>query len=90
LKAALAEGLPVVIGVLIYESFESPEVARTGKVPYPKKSQERVLGGHALLAVGYTDKGTSGSVMCGIVGEPTGETKATVICPIKCLKIPIA
>jgi C1A family cysteine protease len=55
LKAALAEGLPVVIGVLIYESFESPEVARTGQVPYPKKSIERVLGGHALLAVGYED-----------------------------------
>jgi C1A family cysteine protease len=63
LKAALAEGLPVVIGVLIYESFESPEVARTGKVPYPKKSKERVLGGHALLAVGYTDKGSSGTVI---------------------------
>jgi C1A family cysteine protease len=55
LKAALAEGLPVVIGMTIYESFESEEVARTGKVPVPRKSQEQVLGGHAMLAVGYKD-----------------------------------
>jgi C1A family cysteine protease len=59
LKAALAEGLPVVIGMTVYESFESPEVAQTGKVPVPKKTRERILGGHALLAVGYQDRGIS-------------------------------
>jgi C1A family cysteine protease len=63
LKASLAEGLPVVIGVLIYESFHSPEVAQTGKVHYPDKFKERILGGHAMLAVGYTDEGSSGSVI---------------------------
>jgi C1A family cysteine protease len=63
-KAALAEGLPVVIGIAVYESFESPEVAQTGKVPVPKKTRERILGGHALLAVGYQDRGiTSGTVI---------------------------
>lgn len=55
MKAALAEAMPVVIGLLLYESFESEEVARTGKVPYPRKSKENVLGGHAMLAVGYKD-----------------------------------
>jgi C1A family cysteine protease len=63
LKAALAEGLPVVIGMKVYESFESEEVARTGKVPVPKKSTERVLGGHAMLAVGYKDRGNAGYVI---------------------------
>lgn len=63
LKAALAEGLPVVIGIIVYESFESQEVAATGKVPFPKKTKERVLGGHALLAVGYTDRGKGGNVI---------------------------
>ncbi|WNR43887.1 C1 family peptidase [Paenibacillus roseipurpureus] len=63
LKAALAEGLPVVIGMQLYESFQSADAADTGKIPAPKKSKERVLGGHAMLAVGYVDRGTSGHVI---------------------------
>lgn len=63
LKAALAEGLPVVIGMAVYESFESPHVAQTGKVPFPKKTREQILGGHAMLAVGYQDRGVSGTVI---------------------------
>ena len=53
-KAALASGHPVVMGAVIYSSFESSSVARTGLVPMPKK-HEKQLGGHALLAVGYQD-----------------------------------
>jgi C1A family cysteine protease len=63
LKAALAESLPVVIGMQLFESFQSPEAAATGKIPIPKKSKERVLGGHAMLAVGYEDRGKSGHVI---------------------------
>lgn len=55
LKAALAEGSPVVIGFEVYESFESEQVASTGIVPMPDKKQEQLLGGHAVLAVGYKD-----------------------------------
>jgi len=36
----------------VYESFEAPEVARTGVAQMPGKG-ERVLGGHAVMAVGY-------------------------------------
>lgn len=54
LKSAVAEGLPVVIGFMVYQSFESEQVARTGIVPLPSKN-EKVLGGHAVLAVGYDD-----------------------------------
>ena len=50
--ACLAEGYPFVFGMSVYESFESAAVTRTGKVPIPKKS-ERMLGGHAVMAVGY-------------------------------------
>jgi hypothetical protein len=39
---------------LLYESFESETVARTGRVPMPSK-KEKVLGGHALLIVGFKD-----------------------------------
>lgn len=48
--AALAGGHPVVFGVMVYENFESDEVAKTGIVPMPSG---RDLGGHALLMVGY-------------------------------------
>ena len=41
-------------GFTVYESFESQEVAKTGVVPMPAAS-EKVLGGHAVLAVGYDD-----------------------------------
>ncbi|MGI8475745.1 MAG: C1 family peptidase [Thermomicrobiales bacterium] len=52
MKACLAEGYPFVAGISIYESFESAEVARTGKVPMPQANEAR-LGGHAILCVGY-------------------------------------
>src|SRR5215469_220334 len=54
-KGCLAAGYPFVLGFTVYESFESPEVARTGNVPMPVISSEQVLGGHAVLAVGYND-----------------------------------
>jgi len=54
LKAALAEGYPVVLGINVYESFESDQVAKTGIIPLPKHG-EKLLGGHAVLAVGYKD-----------------------------------
>lgn len=55
LKISLAEGLPVVTGILVYESFESDAVAKTGIVPMPNPKNEQLLGGHAVLAVGYDD-----------------------------------
>jgi C1A family cysteine protease len=38
----------------VYESFESQQVAKSVVVPMPAKS-EKLLGGHAILAVGYND-----------------------------------
>jgi C1A family cysteine protease len=48
----LAAGFPFVFGFTVYEAFESDAVARTGVLNMPKKG-EQVLGGHAVLAVGY-------------------------------------
>jgi C1A family cysteine protease len=56
LQGALASGTPVVFGFAVYDSFESQEVARTGEVPMPNLEQESLLGGHAVLAVGYDDQ----------------------------------
>jgi hypothetical protein len=50
--AALSSGYPVVYGMLIFQSFESQEVAQTGEVPYPTEGEKR-LGGHALSIWGY-------------------------------------
>ena len=54
LKGCLASGYPFVFGMTVYQSFEGPEVARTGQVPMPGLG-EQVVGGHAVLAVGYDD-----------------------------------
>ncbi len=54
MRTCLADGFPFVFGFTVYESFESPEVARTGILNMPQPG-ERVLGGHAVLAVGYND-----------------------------------
>ena len=54
LKGCIASGFPFVFGFTVYESFESQTVAQTGVVPMPA-SGESVLGGHAVLAVGYDD-----------------------------------
>jgi len=51
-RGCLASGFPFVFGFSVFESFESAAVARTGTVPMPALS-ERLLGGHAVLAVGY-------------------------------------
>ena len=54
-KQCLASGFPFVFGFTVYSSFESEEVAQTGIVPMPDTENEQVLGGHAVLAVGYDD-----------------------------------
>ena len=52
MKGCLASGYPFVFGFVVYESFESDEVAQTGIVPMPQYG-EQILGGHAICAVGY-------------------------------------
>lgn len=54
MKQCLADGYPFVFGFSVYDSFESAVVAKTGVVPMPTKT-EKLLGGHAVAAVGYND-----------------------------------
>jgi len=54
LKQALSLGYPVTLGFTVYSSFESPAVAESGYMPLPQPG-EQILGGHAVLAVGYDD-----------------------------------
>lgn len=54
IRSCLSAGFPILIGIQVYESFESQAVAESGVVPIPGDS-EQCLGGHALLLVGYSD-----------------------------------
>jgi C1A family cysteine protease len=54
MKACLASGFPFVFGFSVYEGFESAAVAKTGEVHMPQPN-EQLLGGHAVLAIGYDD-----------------------------------
>ncbi len=55
MKSVLAQGWPFVFGFTVYESFESVMVETTGIVPMPGPNEE-ILGGHAVVAVGYDDE----------------------------------
>jgi C1A family cysteine protease len=54
-KLALTQGLPVVIGVDVYESFQSSSAAQTGVIPMPDTNNEQLLGGHCIVICGYQD-----------------------------------
>jgi C1A family cysteine protease len=48
-------GLPVVFGFTVYDSFETDAVAANGIVPMPDPMRDSPVGGHCVLAVGYSD-----------------------------------
>jgi len=52
-RTALAQKHPVIIGLSLFESFESLAVSRTGMVPMPNLSREQMIGGHCMYVVGY-------------------------------------
>lgn len=58
MKGCLAQGNPFVFGFLVFESFMSDKVAKTGMVPMPSRAEIAAgpLGGHAVAAFGYDSK----------------------------------
>jgi C1A family cysteine protease len=54
MRTCLADGFPFVFGFTVYDAFESAKVARTGVLNMPRK-REHIVGGHAVVAVGYND-----------------------------------
>ncbi|MBN1474111.1 MAG: hypothetical protein JW914_05820 [Syntrophaceae bacterium] len=53
LKTYLAKGHPAMFGFTVYNSIDQAE--KTGRIPYPAK-KEKLEGGHAVVAIGYSDK----------------------------------
>ena len=62
IKNVLASGFPIACGIPVYESFESDEVTRTGRVPMPDYDED-LYGGHAITLIGYNDNVRNGIVM---------------------------
>ena len=54
MRSCLTDGFPFVFGFTVYESFESQKVAKSGVVDLPA-AKEKVVGGHAVMGVGYDD-----------------------------------
>lgn len=52
LRQALAQNHAPIIGLSVYDSFESAELSHTGMVPMPDKRETNV-GGHCMYVVGY-------------------------------------
>ena len=55
-KHSLAEGHPIIFGINLYKSFDKQR--KKGVVPMPSETEagRESHGGHAMLAVGYSDK----------------------------------
>lgn len=52
----VVQARPFVLGIFVYSSFYNPSVAKTGIVPVPDIRNEKLLGGHAILVMGYDDR----------------------------------
>jgi C1A family cysteine protease len=68
IKANLAAGIPAAFGFFFYESITAAHV--TGEIPFPAPN-EKAIGGHAIVAVGFDDdkviKSSDGSTTTGAV-----------------------
>ena len=52
IKINISAGLPAICGFTIYSSYLQGKV--TGKIPFPT-ADEKIIGGHAVMVVGYDD-----------------------------------
>lgn len=62
IKEFLAAGVPSMFGFTVYSSIY--EIGPEGKIPFPCPG-EKIIGGHAIVAVGYDDKVKIVNTACG-------------------------
>ena len=62
IKSLLASGLPAMFGFTVFGSIE--QTMNDGKIPYPCPG-EKILGGHAVVAVGFNDEIKIKNPTCG-------------------------
>jgi C1A family cysteine protease len=58
-QSAIVNGFPLVIGIAVFNSIESPEAAATGIIPMPGMF-DNPIGGHALRVSSYDENYVSG------------------------------
>ncbi|TWI81079.1 papain like protease [Lacibacter cauensis] len=63
IKQNLSQGAPVVIGMMVGQSFMQPMMGQDLWVPAPGDRSMMGFGGHAMCVVGYDDKKYSGSFL---------------------------
>jgi len=63
IKFFLATGLPSMFGFTVFSSIR--QAGNDGKIPYPCRG-ERILGGHAVAAVGFNDEIKTKNTTCGV------------------------
>ncbi|MBX9783198.1 MAG: peptidase C1A papain [Chitinophagaceae bacterium] len=63
IRENLAQGAPVVIGMMVGQSFMQPMMGQDLWVPAPGDQQMMGFGGHAMCVVGYDDKKYGGSFL---------------------------
>lgn len=62
IKQAILHG-PVIIGIQVYESFESDNSIKTGNIPMPDMKTEKLLGGHCVALYGWDDNSKTFDMM---------------------------
>lgn len=55
IKTALFHKFPIVIGTMVYQSWMTAKVQKSGKIPMPGKLFDKMLGGHCTFIYGYGD-----------------------------------
>ena len=71
IKKNLAAGIPAMFGFTVYSSYV--QSTKTGKIPFPAPN-EKTVGGHAIVAVGYDD-----SITVKNAGANGPETKGALL-----------
>jgi C1A family cysteine protease len=55
MKSQLIANNPLLISIVVYSSFTSDSVTKTGFIPIPNTNTETNLGGHEMCIIGYDD-----------------------------------
>ncbi len=73
IQTILAANVPVIVGIQVYQSFESAAVTSSGIIPMPNTATEKLMGGHAIVLVGY-DNSTNTFLMRNSWGTSWGQS----------------